>query len=89
MGLDPIDRLCSRSPMAMTTQDLARFTQFAADRIDRGDAGSLEECLQQWREYLEVNAAVERGLEDVAQGRCRPVDEFWQEFCEEHGIAVK
>jgi predicted transcriptional regulator len=75
--------------MPVTTEDLAQFTQFAADRIDAGHAGSLEECLQQWREHLEVNAAIDRGLKDIAAGRIRPVEEFWQEFCDEHGIAAK
>jgi predicted transcriptional regulator len=78
-----------RIAMSVTTKDLARFTQFAAERIDGGHASSLEECLKQWREYLDVNAAVDRGLEDIAAGRFRPVEEFWQEFCDEHGIAAQ
>ena len=77
--------------MAITQDDLQSFNQFATERLKNGDAGSLEELVQQWRvvrEREEVNAAIRRGIADVDAGRTRPLDEFWDEFSQKHNISA-
>ena len=77
--------------MSVTQDDLHSFNQFAVEKLKSGNAGSLEELIQQWRlvrEGEEVNAAIQRGIADVDAGRTRPLDEFWDEFSKKHNISA-
>jgi predicted transcriptional regulator len=77
--------------MAVTQDDLQSFNEFASEKLKNGDAGSLEELVQQWRvdrEREEVNAAIQRGIADVDAGRTRPLEEFWDEFSQKHNISA-
>lgn len=75
--------------MAVTIEELNEFTQFAVERINNGGATSLEECLLLWREHIEVNAAIRRGLAEADAGLGRPVREFMEEFQQRQGHAAE
>ena len=74
--------------MAVTSEELARFTQFATDRVNNGGVESLEECLLLWREHAEVNEAIRRGLAEADAGLGRPAREFMEEFLQRNGQAA-
>ncbi len=60
-------------------QEAERFFEFVKRTVPSEEAGpSLEECMRQWREEQEMEAtiaAVKRGEEYFAAGRCMSLDE--------------
>ena len=69
--------------MPATLQELESFSRFASQRLCQGASlPSLEECLRQWRadcELQEAVADVQQSLDDVAQGRVKPVDQAFDD----------
>jgi predicted transcriptional regulator len=65
--------------MPVTLDEIDRFVRFAKEAARRENlANSLEECLRLWREQQEIEetvAAVRRGEEDIAAGRCSTLEE--------------
>lgn len=47
---------------------------------------SPEEALALWREEQEALAAIREGLDDVAAGRTKSLEEFDRDFRQRHGI---
>jgi hypothetical protein len=47
---------------------------------------SPEEALAAWREEQETLAAIREGLEDVATGRTKSLEDFDRDFRQRHGI---
>jgi hypothetical protein len=69
--------------MSVTQSDLDAFQQFAAERIARKGAESLDELLREWelaRERRDTIESVKRGLADVDGGRTRPADSLLDEL---------
>jgi hypothetical protein len=73
--------------MSTIPDDLAAFQQFAHQKVDAGEAESLEELFDLWRlehptadEQAEVRESIRQGLADIEAGRYRPADEVMQEF---------
>jgi hypothetical protein len=73
--------------MSTTHDQLAAFQQFAVQKVDAGEAGSLEELFDLWRlehptpeEQAEVREAIRQGLADIEAGRYRPADEVMEEL---------
>ena len=63
--------------MQVTLEELESFSQFASQQLHQEAAPSLEECVRQWRAERELQATVstiEQSLDDIAQGRVKPVD---------------
>ena len=69
--------------MPATLEELKSFSQFASERLSLGESLlSLEECLRQWRadrESQEVVADIQQSLDDVANGRVKPVDQAFDD----------
>lgn len=69
--------------MPDTLTELESFSQFAAQHLRQGDPlPTLEECLRQWRaecELQETVSGVQKSLDDVAQGRVKPVDQAFED----------
>ena len=69
--------------MPATLEELESFSQFASERLSLGESLlSLEECLRQWRadrESQEVVADIQQSLDDVANGRVKPVDQAFDD----------
>ena len=69
--------------MPATLEELKSFSQFASERISLGESfPSLEECLRQWRadrESQEVIADIQQSLDDVANGRVKPVGQAFDD----------
>jgi hypothetical protein len=74
----------------MTTQvtdDLKQFYDFIGKQLNNGgDTLSPEQVLERWRERLQTIESVNRGLDDVAAGRTKPVAEFVEDFESRHAI---
>lgn len=69
--------------------DLQSFHAFVGEQIANGGAKlSPEQVLAMWRDRLESIAAVREGLEAVAAGRSKPLNEFVRDFEARHGIRV-
>jgi hypothetical protein len=74
--------------------DLLAFRTFIDDQLDGGRAPlSLDEALVAWElanqsdaERHATHQAIRQGLDDVAAGRTRPVEEFDREFRGKHGL---
>jgi hypothetical protein len=73
--------------MSTIPDDLAAFQQFAHQKVDAGEAESLEELFDLWRlehptadEQAEIHEAIRQGLADIEAGRYRPADEVMQEL---------
>ena len=69
--------------MPATLEELTSFSQFASERLSLGESLlSLEECLRQWRadrESQEVVADIQQSLDDVANGRVKPVGQAFDD----------
>ena len=65
--------------MQITLEELESFSQFASQQLHQNEVpSSLEECLRQWRVDRELQttvADIEQSLDDIAQGRVKPVDQ--------------
>lgn len=63
--------------MQATLEEIESFSRFASQRLKQGESlPSLEECLRQWRaesELRETVSEIQQSLDDVAQGRVKPV----------------
>jgi len=73
--------------MSTAHDDLAAFQQFALQKVNAGEAESLEELFDLWliehpmpEEQVEVHEAIRQGLADIEAGRYRPADEVMQEL---------
>jgi hypothetical protein len=73
--------------MSTIPDDLAAFQQFAHQKVDAGEAESLEELFDLWRlehptaeEQAEVREIIRQGLADIEAGRYRPAVEVMQEL---------
>lgn len=75
--------------MPLTQTEIDAFRDFAMEKVNNGGVESLAECLRMWedhREYEESVAAIREGLEDVAAGRTKPVDEAFADIRRELGL---
>jgi hypothetical protein len=73
--------------MSFTQSELDTFYHFASCRLDEGLVESLPDCIDQWEiEKAESIAAIQEGLEDIAAGRTRPLDEAIAEIRAELGL---
>jgi hypothetical protein len=73
--------------MSTAHDDLAAFQQFALQKVNAGEAESLEELFDLWliehptpEEQAEVHEAIRHGLADIEAGRYRPANEVMQEL---------
>ena len=73
--------------MSTASDQLAAFLQFAHQKVDAGEAETLEELFDLWRlehptpeEHAEVHEAIRQGLADIEAGRYRPADEVMTEL---------
>jgi hypothetical protein len=79
--------------MSSTLDDLAAFQQFAHQKVDSGEAESLEELFDLWRlehptpeEQAEIHEAIRQGLADIEAGRYRPAEEVMAELRAKYGL---
>lgn len=76
--------------MATVREELESFHQYAAERLAVSKVEpSLEELLMEWtnrHDRPQINAAIRRGLADVAAGRFEPVDTAMEKIRKEFGI---
>jgi hypothetical protein len=79
--------------MSSTLDDLAAFQQFAQQKVDSGEAESLEELFGLWRlehptteEQAEIHEAIRQGLADIEAGRYRPAQEVMDELRAKYGL---
>jgi hypothetical protein len=79
--------------MSGTLNDLAAFQNFAHQKVDAGEAESLDELFDLWRlehpaaeEQTEVHEAIRQGIADIEAGRYRPVDEVMRELRGKYGV---
>ena len=73
--------------MSTTHDDLAAFQQFALQKVNAGEADSLEELFDLWLiehrapiEQPDVNDALREAMEDLRAGRHLPADEVSREI---------
>jgi hypothetical protein len=73
--------------MSTTFDQLAAFQQFAVQKVDAGEAESLEELFDLWRlehptpeEQADIHEAIRQGLDDIKAGRYRPAEEVMEEL---------
>ena len=73
--------------MSTAHDDLAAFQQFALQKVNAGEADTLEELFDLWliehptpEEQAEVHEAIRQGFADIEAGRYRPADEVMQEL---------
>jgi hypothetical protein len=73
--------------MSATFDQLAAFQQFAVQKVDAGEAESLEELFDLWRlehptpeEQADIHAAIRQGLADIKAGCGRPVEDVMAEL---------
>ena len=81
------------TPMSTAFDQLAAFQQFAHQKVDAGEAETLEELFDLWRlehptpeEQAEIHEAIRQGLADIEAGRYRPADEVMEELRAKYGI---
>lgn len=76
--------------MTAIRNELERFHQFALERIAQGTPiDSLDELFLEWQDEGDrdtINAAIERGLQDVEQGRFERSDEMNRSLRQEFGL---
>jgi hypothetical protein len=82
--------------MSTTFDQLAAFQQFAVQKVDAGEAESLEELFDLWRlehptpeEQADIHAAIRQGLADIKAGRGRPVEEVMAELAKKHNLPAE
>jgi hypothetical protein len=80
--------------MSTTLDELAAFQQFAVQKVDSGEAESLEELFDLWRlehptaeEQAEIHEAIRQGLADIEAGRYRPAEEVMGELRAKYGLS--
>jgi predicted transcriptional regulator len=73
--------------MSTAFDQLAAFQQFAHQKVDAGEAETLEELFDLWRlehptpeEQTEIHEAIRQGFADIEAGRYRPADEVMNEL---------
>jgi hypothetical protein len=76
--------------MATVREDLESFHQYAAERLSQSETEpSLEDLLLEWsngRDRKQINAAIRRGLADVAASRYQPADVAMEKIRKEFGL---
>jgi len=79
--------------MSTTHDDLAAFQNFAVQKVNAGEASSLEELFDLWliehpspEEQAEVHEAIRQGLADIDAGRYRPADEVMRDLRAKYNI---
>jgi hypothetical protein len=78
--------------MSTTHDQLAAFQQFAVQKVNAGEAETLEEIFDLWRlehptpeEQAAIHEAIRQGLADIESGRYRPTDEVMEELRAKYG----
>jgi hypothetical protein len=73
--------------MSTAHDDLVAFQQFALQKVDAGEADSLDQLFDLWRlehptpdEQIEIHQAISQGLADIEAGRYRPAEEVMEEL---------
>ncbi len=67
--------------------DLESFHEFVGVQLANGGARlTPEQVLAMWRERLETIAAVDEGLDAVAAGRTKSLDQFARDFQRRHKL---
>jgi hypothetical protein len=76
--------------MALTKEDLRDFTQFAGEKLNRGEAVSMLDLANQWeaqrREAEGTIANIRESHEDIAAGRVASVAETFAEIRQQLGL---
>jgi predicted transcriptional regulator len=82
--------------MSTIPDDLAAFQHFAHQKVDAGEAQSLEELFDLWRlehptadEQAEIHEAIRQGLADIKAGRGRPADEVMAELSRKYNLPAE
>jgi hypothetical protein len=82
--------------MSATFDQLAAFQQFAVQKVDAGEAESLEELFDLWRlehptpeEQADIHAAIRQGLADIKAGRGRPAEDVMAELAKKHNLPAE
>jgi hypothetical protein len=76
--------------MAVTEHELECFSQFARERLNKGDVESLAGLVAQWeasREDEETIEDIRQGLADIDAGLGKPVDASFAEVRKRLGAA--
>lgn len=77
--------------------DLRAFHDFLGAKLRNGGGDlTLDDALELWEyenspeeEREETLRAIQRGLDDMRDGRMRPFEEFDREFRERHGLPLR
>lgn len=79
--------------MSTAHDQLDAFQQFAVQKVDAGEAQSLEELFDLWRlehptpeEQAEIHDAIRQGLADIKAGRYRPADAVMRELRDKYNL---
>ena len=82
--------------MSVTSDELENFQRFALQKLQNGDAQSIEELFDLWRiehptpeEVSEIHAAIRQGLADIKAGRGRPADEVMDELSRKYNLPAE
>ncbi len=79
--------------MSTAHDQLDAFQQFAVQKVDAGEAQSLEELFDLWRlehptpeEQAEIHDAIRQGLADIKAGRYRPAVAVMRELRDKYNL---
>lgn len=75
--------------MAVTQSQLEKFSQYVTRQIELGGNHTLEDCLRMWQDEGDdaaTIASIQRGIDDEAAGRMRPLAQVDAELRRKHGI---
>lgn len=82
--------------MPTTHDQLAAFQQFAVQKVDAGEAETLEDLFDLWRvehptaeEQAEVHEAIRQGLADIKAGRGRPAEDVMAELQQKYNLPAE
>jgi hypothetical protein len=80
--------------MPISQEALDNFYQIASERIQSVGVSSSEELFDLWKllnpapdEQTEIDALIQRGVDDMSAGRHRPAREATEEIRQRHGIS--
>ena len=77
--------------MPVTKEELERFHQFAAEKLDNGGSqSSLEDLVTLWRqerEHAETVDDIRQGVKDADAGNAQPLQEAFDDVRRDLGLA--
>ncbi|HEX3599844.1 MAG TPA: hypothetical protein VHU84_06850 [Lacipirellulaceae bacterium] len=82
--------------MSTAHDDLAAFQQFALQKVNAGEAESLDELFDLWlinnptpEDEAEIHAAIRQGLADIKAGRGRPAEDVMNELQRKYNLPAE